>query len=163
MGTLLHITDLFKCYWWQNYTTVSNTDLYLSYFDLSYLFSGHNDSVQCGLTVTVCYISKGVTVWNLFTILEPSKGNNIVNLKKMVRLCSQIHIVYFFSNLDAVLFNSTNTSEYALECRPLHREAVCNKFCLLTFQFSNFIKKGLRKSINSKLCLFLTSWCHIFS
>ena len=45
----------------------------------------------------------------------------------------------------------------------LHREAVCNKFCLLTFRFSNFIKKGLRKSINSKLCLFLTSWCHIFS
>ena len=96
MDTLLHITDLFKCYWWQNYTTVSNTDLYLRYFDLSYIFSGHNDSVQWGLTVTVCYISKGVTVWNLFTILEPSKGNNIVNLKKMFRLCSQIHIVYFF-------------------------------------------------------------------
>ena len=30
---------------------VSNTDLYLSYFDLSYVFPGHNDSVQRGLTV----------------------------------------------------------------------------------------------------------------
>jgi hypothetical protein len=48
---LLHSTDLFKCYWWQNYTTVSNTDLYISYFDLSYVFPGHYDSVQWGLTV----------------------------------------------------------------------------------------------------------------
>jgi hypothetical protein len=48
---LLHSTDLFKCYLWQNYTTVNNTDLYLSYFDISYVFLGHYDSVQRGLTV----------------------------------------------------------------------------------------------------------------
>ena len=36
---------------WQNYTTISNTDLYLSYFDLSYKLPGHNDSLQRGLTV----------------------------------------------------------------------------------------------------------------
>ena len=51
MDTLLHSTDLLKCYRWQNYTTVSNADLYLSYFDPSYVFPGHNDSVQWGLTV----------------------------------------------------------------------------------------------------------------
>ena len=33
------------------YTTISNTDLYLSYFDPSYVFPGHNDSVERGLTV----------------------------------------------------------------------------------------------------------------
>ena len=36
---------------WQNYITISYTDLYLSYFDPSYKFPGHNDSVQQGLTV----------------------------------------------------------------------------------------------------------------
>ena len=30
---------------------VSNTDLYLSYFNLSYIFSAHNDSIKQGLTV----------------------------------------------------------------------------------------------------------------
>ena len=53
-----HVTDLlcyvfsstkhFECYCWQNYTIVNKTDLYLSYFHLSYI---HNDSVQRGLTV----------------------------------------------------------------------------------------------------------------
>ena len=44
--------------YFQRYTTVSNTDLYLSYndlypsyFDLSYVFSAHNDSIKRGLTV----------------------------------------------------------------------------------------------------------------
>ena len=34
------------------YTLLNNTDLYLSYFILSYVFLGHNDSVEWGLTVT---------------------------------------------------------------------------------------------------------------
>ena len=33
------------------YTLLHNTDLDLSYFDLSYVFPGHNDSVEQGLTV----------------------------------------------------------------------------------------------------------------
>ena len=33
------------------YTLLSNTDLDLSYFDLSYVFPGHIDSVERGLTV----------------------------------------------------------------------------------------------------------------
>ena len=33
------------------YTLLYNTDLYLSYFILSYVFLGHNDSVEWGLTV----------------------------------------------------------------------------------------------------------------
>ena len=33
------------------YTLLNNTDLDLSYFDLSYVFPGHNDSVKRGLTV----------------------------------------------------------------------------------------------------------------
>ena len=41
-----------------NYTTVSNTDLYLSYFDLSYVFPGHNDSVQRGLTVFFIFLGE---------------------------------------------------------------------------------------------------------
>ena len=67
MDTILHSADLFKCYWWQNYTTVSNTYLYLSYFDLSYGFSGHNDSVQWGLTVIRTRMNlcpAGFVIWN---------------------------------------------------------------------------------------------------
>ena len=33
------------------YTLLNNTDLYLSYFILSYVFLGHNDSVEWGFTV----------------------------------------------------------------------------------------------------------------
>ena len=33
------------------YTLLNNTNLYLSYFILSYVFLGHNDSVEWGLTV----------------------------------------------------------------------------------------------------------------
>ena len=57
MNHLLHSTNLFECYCWQNYTSVSNTDLYLSYSDLSYVFPGHYDSAQRGLTVVAYYIS----------------------------------------------------------------------------------------------------------
>ena len=32
------------------YTLLNNTDLYLSYFILNYVFLGHNDSVEWGLT-----------------------------------------------------------------------------------------------------------------
>ena len=76
MNHLLHSTDLFECCCWQNYTTVSNTDLYLSYFDLSYVFPGHNDSVEWGLTVIIlktlpppsCCHSRRVMHWlNLLT------------------------------------------------------------------------------------------------
>jgi hypothetical protein len=45
LNHLLHSTDLFQCYCWQNYTTISKTDLCLSYFAPSYVFQGHNDSV----------------------------------------------------------------------------------------------------------------------
>ena len=51
MNHLLHSTDVFECNCWQKYTSVSSTDLYLSYFDLSYVFPGHNDRLQWGLTV----------------------------------------------------------------------------------------------------------------
>ena len=40
--------SLIEYYFFQRYTTVSNTDLYLSY-----VFPGHNDSIERGLTVTV--------------------------------------------------------------------------------------------------------------
>ena len=59
MNHLLHSTNLFECYCWQNYTTVSNTDLYLSYFDLSYVFPGHYDSVQRGLTLIQIWLLVG--------------------------------------------------------------------------------------------------------
>ena len=35
------------------YTLLNNTDLYLSYFILSYVFLEHNDSVEWGLTVVI--------------------------------------------------------------------------------------------------------------
>ena len=53
MSHLLHSSDFFEYYCWQNYTTVSKTDLYVSYFDLSYILLGHNDCVERGLTVLV--------------------------------------------------------------------------------------------------------------
>ena len=37
------------------YTLLHNTDLDLSYFDLSYVFPGHIDSVERGLTVCTMY------------------------------------------------------------------------------------------------------------
>ena len=45
------------------YTLLNNTDLNLSYFDLSYVFPGHIDSVKRGLTVTYMnlYQTKGVS------------------------------------------------------------------------------------------------------
>ena len=43
----------------KNYTTVSNTHLYLSYFDLSYVFPGHDDGVERGLTVLPSLDFKG--------------------------------------------------------------------------------------------------------
>ena len=41
------------------YTLLNNTDLYLSYFILSYVFLGHNDSVEWGLTVIIAMQSWG--------------------------------------------------------------------------------------------------------
>ena len=50
------------------YTLLNNTDLYLSYFILSYVFLGHNDSVEWGLTVfcvVSTYVMKNLKVlWN---------------------------------------------------------------------------------------------------
>ena len=79
---LLHSTDLFKCYWWQNYTTVNNTDLYLSYFDLSYVFLGHYDSVQQGLTMYKLFLSIRIT-FNVLEIQTIAKicNNQTVNHK----------------------------------------------------------------------------------
>ena len=37
------------------YTLLDNTDLYLSIFILSYVFLGHNDSVEWGLTVALIF------------------------------------------------------------------------------------------------------------
>ena len=45
------------------YTLLNNTDLYLSYLDPSYVFPGHNDSVERGPTV-IC--------------MKNSKNNNII-------------------------------------------------------------------------------------
>jgi hypothetical protein len=66
---------LIEYYFFQSYTTVSNTDLYLSYFNLSYVFPVHNDSVQQGLTVmdSVNDQSRQI-IWqwhDLFTICAP--------------------------------------------------------------------------------------------
>ena len=38
------------------YTLLNNTDLNLSYFILSYVFLGHNDSVEWGLTVSQLFV-----------------------------------------------------------------------------------------------------------
>ena len=48
------------------YTLLNNTDLYLSYFILSYVFLGHNDSVKWGLTVLWLY--------GLFSVLKTLYG-----------------------------------------------------------------------------------------
>ena len=47
----------------QKYAAISNTDLYLSYFDLSYVFSVHNDSAQRGLTVCDNFLHKFSTIF----------------------------------------------------------------------------------------------------
>ena len=40
------------------YTLLNNTDLHLSYFILSYVFLGNNDSVELGLTVQSYWLKK---------------------------------------------------------------------------------------------------------
>ena len=42
---------LIECHFFSSYITVGKTDLYLNYFNLSYVFPGQNDSVKRGLTV----------------------------------------------------------------------------------------------------------------
>ena len=66
-------SPLLLCYYWQNYTTVSNTDLYS---DLSYVFPRHNDSVQRGLIINVDYnkLNFGILLsflaWNFMSVPE---------------------------------------------------------------------------------------------
>ena len=66
-------SPLLLCYYWQNYATVSNTDLYS---DLSYVFPRHNDSVQRGLTINVDYnkLNFGILLsflaWNFMSVPE---------------------------------------------------------------------------------------------
>ena len=51
------------------YTLLNNTDLYLSYFILSYVFLGHNDSVEWGLTVyNICIILVSITADDFTTL-----------------------------------------------------------------------------------------------
>ena len=47
------------------YTTISNTDFYLSYFDLSYVFPGHN--VKRGLTVFI-----NILLHNVLALMAPA-------------------------------------------------------------------------------------------
>jgi hypothetical protein len=55
----VHSTNRFECYCWQKFTTVSNTDLYLSYFDLSYIIPGHNGSIERGPTLYINFTFHG--------------------------------------------------------------------------------------------------------
>ena len=41
--TVLFSAELFECHFWQNYTSLSNTDIYLSCFNQGYVFPEHND------------------------------------------------------------------------------------------------------------------------
>ena len=59
------------------YTLLNYTDLYLSYFILSYVFLGHNDSVKWGLTVyklikSEIQIQKDPVTLNEANTLEPA-------------------------------------------------------------------------------------------
>ena len=60
------------------YTLLNNTDLYLSYFILSYVFLGHNDSVEWGLT------HSGRLAWKSFlsTIDAPPGSSGVSNEAK---------------------------------------------------------------------------------
>ena len=81
------------------HTLLNNTNLYLSYFILSYVFLGHNDSVEWGLTV-----SKNIHCTNTRTIK--------LHLKIQVdrrAICISIHTYYvylpiaFFWGVDCLL------------------------------------------------------------
>ena len=54
------------------YTLLNNTDLDLSYFDLSYVFPGHIDSVKRGLTVENKCLKQGKNKISCMLILERS-------------------------------------------------------------------------------------------
>ena len=49
------------------YTLVNNTNLYLSYFILSYVFLGHNDSVEWGLTVLMIKFGQSPTWFDIYS------------------------------------------------------------------------------------------------
>jgi hypothetical protein len=62
------------------YTLLNNTDLDLSYFDLSYVFPGHSDSVERGLTV--CSILAIISIFGskIYTKIEwlSSRSNDLI-------------------------------------------------------------------------------------
>ena len=59
------------------YTLLNNTDIYLSYFILSYVFLGHNDSVEWGLTVLfhMFWLIKEIDYWLSFIGYQKVKYN----------------------------------------------------------------------------------------
>ena len=65
------------------YTLLNNTDLDLSYFDLSYVFPGHNDIVEQGFTVLeVVPISKQKSLAEEFSrLLEQKNVHKMRNLQ----------------------------------------------------------------------------------
>ena len=75
------VLTFFECYCWQKYTPISNTDLYLSYFNLSYVFLRHKDSIEWGLTV---YLHKSVSVLNTYLV-----STTLVDSLLEVRICWQ--------------------------------------------------------------------------
>ena len=91
MNYLLHSADLFECYCWQIYITVSNTDLYLSYFTLRYVFPGHNESIERGLTVYECLLTQAE--WWVAELLFLSLNNWGLNF--LQNKCS----LFFWYNL----------------------------------------------------------------
>ena len=58
------------------FATISNTDLYLSYFDLSYVFPGHNDSVKRGLTVPKEFMNSDATSKRLLPQYDTSASKS---------------------------------------------------------------------------------------
>ena len=116
------------------YTLLNNTDLYLSYFILSYVFLGHNDSVEWGLTVLQ---------FDKFLQKKPQKSSQItvchVQKLKIVRECDGL--------LSKVWINTAQHSEelqfifeeywpvliHTLDKRPSHSHCYQVNDCQVTY------------------------------
>ena len=101
MNHFSHSTVLFECYCWWNYTTISNTD-YLSYFDLSYVLPGHNDSKEWGPTVSYNY-REGLTY--LLFVQSNILNYNMVHLPMRCQMDSDNFTSGYVNYLEVIFQN----------------------------------------------------------
>ena len=122
------------------YTLLNNTDLYLSYFILSYVFLGHNDSIEWGLTVERSYKPAVCWPWQSIRILE------------VLCILTVVDLVYSLSYWATYLVR--DSSQYPPWSKP---SEILASFCNLSIVFTLHRCDYFQISILS--CQRNSEWC----